>query len=152
MANQSESEELYVSTVEMDGHDYNVTVRVEHDGIEHVGHLWFTDAEWDEAEGVCDQRPISGQSPNEIVERTRALPLSELAVRYRRAVAERRRFYGLRHITQEVLSQIRYLNKVATSMRAGLIDLDEAASEIDSTERRLHEMVGQLRLFAGVAS
>jgi hypothetical protein len=36
-------------------------------------------------------------------------------------------------------------------MRAGLLDVQEAAGEIDSTERRLHEMVGQLRLFAGVA-
>jgi hypothetical protein len=152
MANDSESEELFVSTVEMEGREYNVSVVVEHDGVEHVGHLWFTDAEWDEAEGACDQRPISGRSPNDIVEQVRALSLAELAVRYRRAVAERRRFHGLRHVTQEVLGQIRYLNKVATSMRAGLLDLEEAASEIDSTERTLHEMVGQLRLFAGVAS
>ena len=37
-------------------------------------------------------------------------------------------------------------------MRAGLLDLDEAASEIASTEQRLHEMVGQLRAYAGVQS
>jgi hypothetical protein len=152
MANHSEGEELFVSTVEMDGRDYNVTVVVEQDGGEQVGRLWFRDAEWDEADGICDQRPIAGQSPNEIVEHARTLSLAELAVRYRRAVAERRRFHGLRHVTQEVLGQIRYLNKVATSMRAGLLDLEQAASEIDSTEQRLHEMVGQLRLFAGVAS
>jgi hypothetical protein len=37
-------------------------------------------------------------------------------------------------------------------MRAGLLDVEEAASEIASTEQRLHDMVGQLRNFAGVAS
>ena len=59
---------------------------------------------------------------------------------------------GLRLLTQEVLAQIRYLNKVATSMRAGLLDVDEAATEIANTEQRLHDMVGQLRVYAGVVT
>ena len=37
-------------------------------------------------------------------------------------------------------------------MRAGLLDVDEAASEIANTEERLHDMIGQLRLYAGVAN
>jgi hypothetical protein len=37
-------------------------------------------------------------------------------------------------------------------MRAGLLDVDEAAAEIDETERRLHATVGQLRHFAGVTA
>ena len=37
-------------------------------------------------------------------------------------------------------------------MRAGLLDVEEAANEIASTERRLHDMVGQLRNYAGVAT
>ena len=152
MAHPSESEELFASAVEIDGRTYNVDVIVEHDGIEHIGHLRFSDAEWDDDEGVRDRGTIAGSSPNEIVERVRALSPGDLAMRYRRALAERRRYHGLRTITQEVLGQIRYLNQVATSMRAGLLDLDEAAAEIDSTERRLHEMVGQLKLFAGVTA
>jgi hypothetical protein len=129
-----------------------VSVLVEFDGIEHVGHLWFADADWDEDEGVRDHGPLPGRSPNDILAAARARAGDDLVRRYRRAVAERRRFHGLRQITQEVLAQIRYLNQVATSMRAGLLDVEEAASEIDSTERRLHEMVGQLRLFAGVST
>jgi hypothetical protein len=148
----NEGEELFVSTVDVDGRTYDVTVVVAYDGIEHVGHLWFAESEWDEAEGVRDHAPLAGATPNDILTHARALSRDDLVRRYRRAVAERRRYHGLRQITQEVLAQIRYLNKVATSMRAGLLDVQEAASEIDSTERRLHEMVGQLRLFAGVAS
>ncbi len=51
-----------------------------------------------------------------------------------------------------MLNSIRYLNKVATSMRAGLLDVDEAAAEIDETEKKLHAMVGQLRHYAGVSA
>ena len=150
MTGLSEDEELFVTTTEIDGRTYSVTIRVDFDGIEHVGHLLFRDADWEEDDGVRDHGSIQGRTPNDILLAARALSAHELALRHRRAVSERRRFNGLRHITQEVLSQIRYLNKVATSMRAGLLDVDEAATEIASTEQRLHEMVGQLRLYAGV--
>lgn len=152
MANASESEERFVGEIEVDGRTYSVNVVVEFDGIEHVGHLWFADAEWTGDEGVRDHGAMPGSTPNAILTHARALTTEDLVARYRRAVDARRRFHGLRQITQEVLSQIRHLNMVATSMRAGLLDIDEAAAEIDSTELRLHEMVDRLRLFAGVQS
>jgi len=49
-----------------------------------------------------------------------------------------------------MLSKIRYLNQVAISMRAGLLDVDGAAQEIALTERQLHEIVDRLRALAGV--
>ena len=52
--------------------------------------------------------------------------------------------------TEEILSKIRYLNQVSVSMRAGLLDLDGAAQEIELTERQLHQLVGELRGVAGV--
>ena len=148
----NEDEELFVTAVDIDGRTYNVTVRVSFDGIEHVGHLCYRDADWDEDEGVRDFGAIPGRAPEEILEHARALTEHDLTLRHRRALSERRRYHGLRHVTHEVLNQIRYLNKVATSMRAGLLDLDEAASEITGTERRLHAMVDELRVFAGVAT
>jgi hypothetical protein len=152
MGNPTDHEELFVTGVDIDGRSYNVTVLVEFDGIEHVGHLWFRDAEWDEDEGVRDHGALPGRSPDDVALQARALSEHDLTLRFRRALSERRRFHGLRHITHEVLNQIRYLNKVATSMRAGLLDLDEAASEIAGTEKRLHAMVDELRVFAGVSS
>jgi hypothetical protein len=152
VTNASEGEEFFVGEIEVDGRAYSVTVFVEFDGIEHVGHLWFSDAEWTEDEGVRDHGAMPGTTPNAILSHARALTTEDLVARYQRAVAERRRFHGLRQVTQDVLSQIRHLNKVAMSMRAGLLDIDEAAAEIDSTELRLHEMVDRLRLFAGVAT
>lgn len=149
---QENQDERFVTTTEVDGRTYNVTVRVEFDGIEHVGHLLFRDADWEDDDGVRDHGTIPGRTPDDILAAAKGYNAHELALRHRRAVSERRRFSGLRQVTQEVLAQIRYLNKVATSMRAGLLDVNEAASEIASTEQRLHEMVGQLRTYAGVAT
>jgi hypothetical protein len=35
-------------------------------------------------------------------------------------------------------------------MRAGLLDTDGAAAEIDLTERQLHDIIEKLKVFAGV--
>jgi hypothetical protein len=142
-------EELHVATVEIDGREFNVIVGVEFDGVEYVGHLWFNDEEWDD-EGFRDHGAIPGRSAEDVLAQAKALSANDLMLRFRRAQSDQRRYLGLRRITEEVLTNIRYLNKVATSMRAGLLDVEEAAAEIDSTERKLHAMIGQLRLFAGV--
>lgn len=75
---------------------------------------------------------------------------SELTLRYRRAVAERRRYHELRRVTEDVLSKIRYLNQVAISMRVGLLDEEGAAQELEVTEKQLHDLVERLRFAAGV--
>ena len=147
-----DDEELFVTTTEIDGRAYSVTVLIEFDGIEHIGHLQFRDAEWEEDEGIRDHGAIPGRTREDIQLTAQGFTNHELTLRHRRAISERRRFSGLRHLTMEVLGQIRYLNKVATSMRAGLLDVDEAATEIASTEERLHDMVGQLRTYAGVVT
>jgi len=149
---QEDEEELFVTTTDIDGRTYSVSVRVDFDGIEHVGHLLFRDSDWEEDEGLRDHGTIPGRSRDDIQAAARALSNHDLTLRHRRAITDRRRFNGLRHLTQEVLAQIRYLNKVATSMRAGLLDVEEAANEIAGTEQRLHDMVGQLRNYAGVAT
>ncbi|MCC6927859.1 MAG: hypothetical protein IT359_02600 [Gemmatimonadaceae bacterium] len=144
-------EQLHVTTVDIEGRRFNVSVAVEFDGVEHVGHLWFEDDEWDD-DGFRDHGSIPGSSPDEVLAHARQLSQPELVLRFQRAQSDKRRFHGLRRATQDVLNNIRYLNKVATSMRAGLLDVEEAAAEIDETERKLHAMVGQLRHFAGVTA
>lgn len=149
MSTDGQNAALHVSSLEIDGHQYNVAIGVEFDGVEHVGHLWFSDDDWED-EGCRDHGAIPGESPEQVLLHARALSAHNLALRFQRAQAEQRRFLGLRKITEEVLRNIRYLNTVATSMRAGLLGVEEAASEIDSTEKKLHEMISQLRVYAGV--
>lgn len=146
-----EIEELHVTAIDVDGHSYNVTVAVENDGIEHVGHLWFSDAEWEDR-GMRDHGTIPGQTPDAVLQYARGLSDRDLMRRFERARSEQRRFHGLRKLTEQVLEHIKYLNKVAVSMRAGLLAVEEAATEIDETEKTLHGMIDQLRHYAGVAA
>jgi hypothetical protein len=139
----------HVTTIDYQGRRYSVSCRIAFDGIEYVGRLWFADDAWDDM-GIPDRGALPGRDREEVMVLAKRLSTAELVLRYRRALAEKRRFIGLRKVTEEVLSKIRYLNQVAISMRAGLLDMDGAAQEIDLTEKQLHELIDRLKSYAGV--
>jgi hypothetical protein len=139
----------HVSAITVDGRDIDVTLRVSHDGIEYVGRLWFTENSWDDA-GIPDRAAFCGRTPDDSLELAQKLTADDLVHRYHRAVAEKRRFHALRKVTDEMLAKIRYMNQLSISMRAGLLDMDGAAQEIEGAERQLHELVDRLRDAAGV--
>jgi hypothetical protein len=139
----------HLTSLDLDERLYNVSVQISHDGVEFQGRLWFADDEWEDA-GMPDRGVLPGRSEDEVLGLAQRLNQDELTQRFRRAVAEKRRFHGLRTITGEVLSKIRYLNQVAISMRSGFLDVEAAAQEIDMTEVQLHELVSRLRTLAGV--
>jgi hypothetical protein len=138
-----------VATIEHDGKALDITCRVAFDGIEYVGRLWF--AEEASGEGpIPDRGAFPGRSREEVIALAERLTPPELALRYRRALAERRRFHDLRRATEDILSKVRYLNQVVVSMRAGLLDEAGAAQEIEITHNQLHELIERLRDAAGV--
>ena len=139
----------HIATLDYDGRRFNISCRVAFDGIEYVGRLWFADDEWDDA-GLPDRGALPGRTRDEALALARRLTTQDLLLRYRRALAEKRRYVGLRKATDEILGKVRYLNQVAISMRAGLLDADGAAAEIDLTEKQLHEVIEKLRTFAGI--
>ena len=139
----------HIATIESNGRRYNVSCRVVFDGVEYVGRLWFADESWDDL-GLPDRAALSGRTQDEAVALAKRLTTEELIRRHHRAVAEKRRFNGLRKATDEVLAKIRYLNQLAISMRAGLLDMDGAAQEIDLTEQQLHTLIDRLATYAGV--
>ena len=144
-----ETVQPHIATLEYDGRRFDVTCRVVFDGIEYVGRLWFIDEAWDDA-GLPDRGALPGRTREESLMLARRLTQQDILLRYRRALAEKRRFVGLRKATDEILGKIRYLNQVAISMRAGLLDTEGAAAEIDLTERQLHDIIERLRAFAGI--
>ncbi len=148
MATHDEIIQPYVATIETDGRRYNVSVRIVYDGIEYMGRLWFADEAWDDL-GIPDRGPLPGRSREEVIALAKRLSPQELGKRHRRALAEKRRFLGLRKHTDEILAKIRYLNQVAVSMRAGLLDVEAAAEEIDLTEKQLHQLIDHLAEHAG---
>jgi hypothetical protein len=139
----------HVSTIEFEGRRYNVSVRIVFDGIEYVGRLWFSDESWEDL-GLPDRGALPGRTRDEVIALAKGLSAAELAKRHKRARAEKRRFLGLRRHTEDILAKIRYLNQVAISMRAGLLDVEGAAQEIDLTEKQLHSLIDRLGEHAGV--
>ncbi|MDX2182837.1 MAG: hypothetical protein SFW08_02525 [Gemmatimonadaceae bacterium] len=138
----------YISTIDADGRRFVASCRITFDGIEYVGRLWFADESWDDL-GIPDRGALPGRTKEEVLALAKRLTHDELAARYKRALAEKRRFRALRRATDDILAKIRYLNQVAISMRAGLLDVEGAAGELDLTERQLHELVDRLRDVAG---
>ena len=139
----------HIATIESEGRRYNVSCRVVFDGVEFVGRLWFSDESWDDL-GIPDRGAFPGRTKEECLTLATRLTPDELVRRHRRAVAEKRKFHGLRRATDEVLAKIRYLNQLAISMRAGLLDVEGAAQEIDLTEKQLHTLIDRLAAHAGI--
>ncbi len=148
MSTHDEITQPHIGTIEHEGRRYNVSVRVVYDGIEYVGRLWFADESWEDL-GLPDRGALPGRTRDEVIALAKRLTPNELARRHKRARAEKRRFLGLRKHTEEILAKIRYLNQVAISMRAGLLDVEGAAQEIDLTEKQLHVLIDHLSEHAG---
>jgi hypothetical protein len=149
MSASDETVQPYLATIEVGGRRLDVSVLISYDGIEYGGRLWFAETEWED-EGIPDRGNLPGRSRQEVEQTARRLTEEELIARYRRAAASRRRFIALRSVTEDFLAKVRYLNQVAISMRAGLLDMDGAAQEIDLTEKQLHELIDRLKSYAGV--
>jgi hypothetical protein len=144
-----EPESPQIGTIDVDGRRFAVALQTTHDGIEYVGRLVFSDVSSDD-EGFPDRGARPGRTVGEVRAMAARLRPQDLVQRYHRAVAEKRRYHRLRSVTQDVLAKVRYMNQVAISMRAGLLDPNGAAHEIELTERHLYELIGTLRHHAGV--
>jgi hypothetical protein len=139
----------HVADIEHDGKSLAVSCRIAFDGIEYVGRLWFADKRDPEA-AIPDRGALPGRSRDEVSALAMRLTVPELALRYRRALSEKRRYFELRKVTEEILAKIRYINQVSISIRAGLLDKEGAAQELDVTEKQLHDLVDRLHVAAGV--
>lgn len=144
-----DAQTAHVGAIEFEGRRLHVSLRTAFDGVEYVGRLWFVEDAWDDA-GIPDRGMIPGRSRDEVAQNARRLSGPELVLRYRRALYDKRRYQGLRRVTDDILSKIRYLNQVAISMRTGVLDAEGAAQEIEITEQQLQELVGRIRDYAGV--
>ena len=98
----------HIATIDVDGRRYNVALRIEHDGVEFVGRLWFSDEAWAEDDGIVDQGVVPGRSAELVIGHAQSLGERELVQRYRRALAQKRRFHALRQLTVEVLGSLRH--------------------------------------------
>ena len=138
-----------IGTIDYQGHRIAVSCRIGFDGVEYVGRLWFA-PEDGTALALPDRAAIPGRSRDEVLSFAQRLTPHELLVRHRRALAEKRRYFRLRRATEEIIVKIKYMNQIAISMRAGVIDPDGASQELELTEQQIIDIVGHLKEFAGV--
>ncbi len=138
-----------LTTIHVDGREVRVTLHTAHDGIELVGRLFFAEPGWAN-NGIPDRGVLPGRTLHDVELLARDLRPEELTQRCRRANAEKRRFHGLRQLTLELLSKVRYMNQVAVSVRTGLLDSEAASQELDLTEEQMGQLVKQVRHLAGI--
>src|SRR5213596_2285778 len=118
----------HIAMIQHDANKIDVSCRIMFDGIEYVGRLWFGDPANPNV-AIPDRSALPGRDREEVLALAKRLTPAELALRYRRAIGEKRRFLALRFVTDEILVKIRYLNQVAVAMRDGLLDEEGASQE-----------------------
>lgn len=145
----SANTEHEIRTITVDGNTYRVSVHVGFDGVEHIGRLWFTD-DTDSGLAFLDHGAVPGSTAEDVVRKAQEFTEAELSHRCHRALAEKRRFGRLRRATDELINQIKYLNRVVINLQAGMLDREGGLQEIAQIQNKLLEIVRSLPIHAGV--
>src|ERR1700682_6190389 len=130
----SPNTEHEIRAVAVDGHTYRATLRVGFDGIEYIGRLWFID-EVDSQLAFLDHGAVPGFTVQDAIRKARAFSQTELEHRCHRALSEKRRFGQLRRATDEMINQIKYLNRCVISLQTGMLDREEGEEEIQKIQK-----------------
>jgi len=97
-----------------------------------------------------DHAAIPGSTVDDAVRKAQVFAQAELERRCYRALSEKRRFGKLRRATDEMINQIKYLNRVVISLQTGMLDREEGQKEIQQIQKQILEIVRSLPLHAGV--
>lgn len=141
--------EHYLAAIDVDGAQCDVHVRLAYDGLEHIGRLWFSGQAVGE-KAIPDHGGIPGRTMEEAIQLAERFTADDLLRRFYRARAEKRKYLQLRRATDTFLEKIKYMNRVALSMRNGMLDPEGAQQELELVVRQLHELIDTLPLVAGV--
>ena len=134
----------HLGTLKVDGSVHNVSVRTSYDGVEYLGRLWFADSVRD-IEGIPDYGVVPGRTAEDVLVAAKRLNADDLARRFHRAHAEKRRYIRLRRSVEEILAKVKYMNRVAISMRGGMLDVDAAEQELDLVTDQIQDIVSRLK-------
>ena len=144
----SVSTDHQIRTIAVDGQKFFVSLRLGHDGVEHIGRLMFTEASTEIS--YQDHGSVPGPGIKEAVGKAKEFSEGELVQRCYRALSEKRRFGKLRRATDKMIEKIRQLNRVAIGLEKGLTEPTSGKQELDRLQAELLDIVRSLRLHAGV--
>ena len=110
------------------------------------GRLWFTERGGTE---VWDKEEILGSGIEDVLKQARALSHEEMSLRLKQSFDERRRYFGLRALLDDLLEKARQMNRVAVGASTGEVDGAKAARELDRIQHEMRTIVDGLRDVAG---
>ncbi len=141
--------EHHLATIEAEGALCDVVVRFSYDGLEHIGRLWFGGPAVGD-KPIPDHGAVAGRTVEEALQLAERFSTDDLLRRYYRARAEKRKYLQLRRATEQLLDKVKYMNRVALSIKGGLLDRDGARQELELVVKQLHDLVEVLPSLAGV--
>ena len=59
-------------------------------------------------------------------------------------------YIRLRRATEEIITKIKYMNRVAVTMRHGMLDSEGASQELELIQKQIEEIVKTLPFHAGI--
>lgn len=141
------SRQSFVGYFNAEGYQWRVMVRLRlDDETWWRGRLWFVERSGTE---VWDKEEIFGETAEDVLKQARSLPHDEVLRRFKASFDERRRYFGLRALLDDLLDKGRQLNRIAVRVAAGEMDRVRAAHEIDRIQHEMRTIVDGLRDVAG---
>ena len=137
----------FVGYIHVDALQWRVMLRLRlEDEALWRGRLWFSESGGTE---VWDKEELLGHSVEELLRQARSLPTGELSRRFRTSYDERRRYFALRALVDDLLEKVRALNRVAMRVSVGELDPTRARVELDRLQLEMRALVDGMRDVAG---
>jgi hypothetical protein len=133
----------FVGYIHVEGLQWRVMLRVRlEDEAWWRGRLWFSEAGGTE---VWDKGEIFGRSPEDLLREARSTPAEELIGRFRASYDDRRRYFALRALMDDLIDKARALNRIAVRAAAGETEPARARAELDRIQQEMQQLVVGLR-------
>ena len=136
----------FVGYVNVAGLQWRVMLRIRlEDETWWRGRLWYSEEGGTE---VWDKEELFGRSPEDLLRHARSLGSDELIRRFSYSYDERRRYFALRALMDDLLDKARALNRVAVRAAAGEIGPERAKAELDRIQVEMQALVEGMRQVA----
>ena len=133
----------FVGYIHVEGLQWRVMVRLRlEDEAWWRGRLWFSEAGGTEG---WDKEEIFGRSPEELLRQARSVSAEELIGRFRASYDDRRRYFALRAIMDDLIEKARALNRIAVRAAVGEADPVRARADLDRIQQEMQALVAGLR-------
>ncbi len=133
----------FVGYVNVEGLQWRVMLRLRlEDEAWWRGRLWFSEAGGTE---VWDKEEIFGRSPEEVLQQARGMAAEDLIGRFRASYDDRRRYFALRALMDELVEKARAMNRIAVRAAAGELERGRARTDLARLQQEMQQLVVGLR-------